>query len=159
MSAERKTPPCKTLAIAIREARSDDDMLQVSAIYERAGRAAFTWRPQDYFQAALFPLTARDETVFVAQFGRSIVGFLSFYREGNFVHSLYVDPDAQRLGVGRALVRHVRTIAGAPLSLKLDEPNREAIRFYEATGWERLDGPDDSGIDEAGIRWLRYRLP
>ncbi len=158
MSAERAGPACRTFSIAIREARSEQDLATVSAIYERSGRASFTWRPRDYFQAALFPLIAKDETIFVAEFGQSIVGFLSFYREGNFVHSLYVDPDAQGLGVGRALVRHVHTIAGAPLTLKLDEPNKAAIAFYEKTGWRRLGGPDDSGVDEAGITWLRYRL-
>ncbi len=73
------------------------------------------------------------------------------------MHCLYVDPDAQRLGVGRALVAHVRRIAGA-LTLKLDVPNRRAIQFYEATGWQRMTGLDDQGVDDAGISWARYRL-
>ncbi len=158
MSAQQKPPACRTLTITIREARSVDDVAVAGRIYERAGRAAFTWRPQDYFQASLLPALSKDETIWLAYFGDMPVGFLSLYREGHFVHSLYVDPDAQHLGVGTALVSHARAVVGRPLTLKLDAPNLAAIAFYEATGWKRLEGPDDSGADEAGVRWLRYRL-
>ena len=158
MSASLKPPPCKTLAIAIREAQSVDDVAAAGRIYERSGRHAFTWRPTDYFQANLLPALSKDETIWIAWFGDTAVGFLSFYREGHFVHSLYVDPEAQGLGVGRALVSHVRSLVEGPLTLKLDEPNAAAIAFYEATGWTRLNEPEDSGFDEAGVRWLRYRL-
>ena len=158
MSVQRKPPACRTLAIAIREAQSSADMAAAGRIYERAGRAAFTWRPPEYFQANLLSALSKDETIWLAVFGDTAVGFLSLYREGQFVHSLYVDPDAQGLGVGSALVAHVRALVGGPLTLKLDAPNEAAIAFYEATSWKKLDGPDDSGFDEAGIRWLRYRL-
>ena len=158
MSADRKPPACTTLTIAIREATSPDDIAAAARIYEHAGRAAFSWRPATYFQAGLFSLIAKDETIFLAEFGQSVVGFLSLYRAGRFVHSLYVDPEAQRLGVGRALIAHVRALVGSPLTLKLDAPNLAAIRFYESTGWYRLEGPEDSGVDDAGVRWLRYRL-
>jgi GNAT superfamily N-acetyltransferase len=158
VSADRKPVACSTLAISIREVQSSDDIAAAARIYERAGRAAFSWRPPGYFQANLLAALSKDETVWLAVFGGSAVGFLSLYREGQFVHSLYVDPDAQGLGVGSALVAHVHALVGGPLTLKLDAPNQAAIAFYEATGWRRLDGPDDSGVDEAGIRWLRYRL-
>jgi len=158
VSASPKPPPCKTLAIAIREAQSDDDLAAAGRIYERSGRHAFTWRPHEYFQANLLPALSKDETIWIAWYGETPVGFLSLYREGHFVHSLYVDPEAQGLGVGRALVSYVRALVGRPLTLKLDAPNMAAIAFYEATGWTRLDGPEDSGFDEAGVRWLRYRL-
>ncbi len=87
-----------------------------------------------------------------------LLGILSLFRPENFIHCLYVAPDAQRLGIGRALVDHVRKVVGAPLTLKLDVPNRRAIAFYEATGWERMTGLDDQGVDDFGIKWARYRL-
>ncbi len=129
-----------------------------AALYERSGRATFVWRPKAHFRAADFKRFAREEDVWLAFFGGSAVGVLSLYRSEGFVHSLYVDPDAQRLGVGRALVDRVRAEIAGPLTLKLDVPNEPAIAFYEATGWKRLTGPDDTGIDDAGVSWQRYRL-
>ncbi len=60
--------------------------------------------------------------------------------------------------MGRALVERIRSEVVGPLTLKLDAPNVAAIAFYEATGWHRLTGPDDTGEDEAGVTWQRYRL-
>ena len=90
--------------------------------------------------------------------GEALVGILSIFRPENFIHCLYVDPDAQRLGVGRALVAQLRREVGGAADLKLDVPNRRAIAFYEATGWERMTGLDDIGVDDSGISWARYRL-
>jgi ribosomal protein S18 acetylase RimI-like enzyme len=87
-----------------------------------------------------------------------LVGIVSLFAADNFIHCLYVDPDAQRLGVGRTLVAHLRKETGRALTLKLDTPNTEAIAFYEATGWTRMNGPDDFGVDAFGVSWARYRL-
>jgi GNAT superfamily N-acetyltransferase len=151
-------PACSTLSLTLRTARTAAEVADAAALYVRSGRAAFTWRPPEHFQAADFKLFAQDEEVWLALLGEAPVGILSIYRPENFIHCLYVDPDAQRLGVGRALVAHIRRIAGAPLTLKLDVPNRRAIQFYEATGWQRMTGLDDQGVDDAGISWARYRL-
>jgi GNAT superfamily N-acetyltransferase len=151
-------PICSTLSLTIRMARNAADIDAAAAIYQRSGGAAFTWRPRDHFRAEDFKLFALDEDVWLAFMGEAPVGILSLMREENFIHCLYVDPDAQGLGVGRALVAHVRRAVGQPLTLKLDLPNRRAIAFYEKTGWERLTGLDDQGVDDMGIKWARYRL-
>ncbi|HJW40060.1 MAG TPA: GNAT family N-acetyltransferase [Rhizomicrobium sp.] len=151
-------PICSTLSLTIRTARDVAEIDEAAALYLRSGGAAFTWRLPGHFRAEDFKMFALDEEVWLALMGDALVGTLSILREENFVHCLYVDPDAQGLGVGRALVRHVRSLAGGPLTLKLDVPNRSAIRFYEATGWERMTGLDDQGVDDVGIRWARYRL-
>lgn len=127
-------------------------------LYVRSGTAAFTWRPAGYFQAQDFLRFAAEEEVWLALMGEAVVGILSLFRSENFIHCLYVDPDAQRLGIGKALVAHLRKETARPLTLKLDTPNRAAIAFYEATGWRRMTGPDDFGVDEFGISWARYRL-
>ncbi len=151
-------PVCSTLSLAIRTARGAEEIDAAAALYVRSGRAAFTWRPSDHFRAEDFRMFALDEEVWLAVMGETVVGILSLFREENFIHCLYVDPDAQRLGIGRALVARVRKIVDAPLTLKLYVPNRLAIAFYEATGWQRLTGLDDQGVDDAGITWARYRL-
>ena len=149
---------CSSLSLTIRTARGAAEIADAAALYVRSGTAAFTWRPDGHFQAVDFKRFAEEEEVWLALIGEVLVGILSLFRPENFIHCLYVDPDAQRLGVGKALVAHVRTAVGAPLTLKLDVPNRRAIAFYEATGWERMTGLDDQGVDDAGIKWARYRL-
>jgi GNAT superfamily N-acetyltransferase len=151
-------PICSTLTLTIRTAQTAAEIDDAAALYVRSGSAAFTWRPENHFRAEDFAMFALDEEVWLALMGSALVGILSIFRPENFIHCLYVDPDAQGLGVGRALVEHVRRVVGEPLTLKLDVPNRKAIAFYEATGWERLTGLDDQGVDDAGITWARYRL-
>lgn len=151
-------PVCSTLSLAIRPARSVAEIEDAAALYVRSGRAAFAWRPPHHFRAEDFRMFALDEEVWLALMGDALVGILSIFRPERFVHCLYVDPDAQGLGVGRALVDHVRRAAGASLTLKLDVPNRKAIAFYEATGWSRMTGLDDQGADADGVTWARYRL-
>lgn len=152
-------PVCTTLSLVIRTARTASEIEDAAALYVRSGTAAFTWRPEGHFQAQDFRKFAQDEEVWLALMGEALVGILAIFRPENFIHCLYVDPDAQRLGVARALVGHVRRVVGGPLTLKLDLPNRGAIAFYEATGWSRMTGLDDQGVDGGGITWARYRLP
>ena len=151
-------PACSSLSLTIRTAKTAAEIDEAAELYVRSGRAAFTWRSDDHFRAEDFRMFALDEEVWLARMGGAPVGMLSIFRAENFVHCLYVDPDAQRLGIGRALVEHVRRVTGEPLTLKLDMPNRKAIDFYEATGWERMTGLDDQGVDDFGITWARYRL-
>ena len=149
---------CSTLSLTVRTVRGAAEIADAAALYVRSGTAAFSWRPDGHFLAADFTRFAEEEEVWLALMGDALVGILSLFRPENFIHCLYVDPTAQRLGVGKALVAHVRKVVAAPLTLKLDVPNRRAIAFYEATGWERMTGLDDQGVDDAGIKWARYRL-
>ena len=151
-------PVCSTLTLTIAIAKTVAEIDEAAALYVRSGSAAFTWRPPGHFRPEDFAMFALDEEVWLARMGSALVGILSIFRPENFIHCLYVDPDAQGLGVGRALVAHVRRDIGQPLTLKLDVPNRKAIAFYEATGWERMTGLDDQGVDDFGITWARYRL-
>ena len=154
-----RRPACSTLSITIGLAHNAAEIVEAARLYVRSGSAAFTWRPPGHFRIEDFRMFALDEEVWLARMGEALVGTLTFFRAFNFIHCLYIDPDAQGLGVGRALVEHVRhTAGGALLTLKLDLPNRKAIAFYEATGWSRMTGLDDQGVDEAGISWARYRL-
>ena len=150
--------PCRSLTLTIRKVRNAEEVAAAAELYERSGTAAFTWRPHGYFQAEDFKYFAEEEDVWLALAGEALVGILSLYAADNFIHCLYVDPDAQRLGVGRSLVDHLRKETGRPMTLKLDTPNLAAIAFYEATGWSRMTGPDDFGVDAFGVSWERYRL-
>ncbi len=151
MSASHLTKAvCKTLPVKIRSAEPDESNA-CAALYERAGNDAFTWRPKNWFKAEDFLAHARNEEVYIAVAHGAILGILAFFRPSNFIHSLYVDPDAQGFGIGTALITAAEKIADGPLSLKVDEPNTRARNFYERLGF-RAAG--ETGVD-AGIRWLR----
>ena len=127
-------PICSTLALTIRKARNAAEVVDAANLYVRSGTAAFSWRPVGYFNAEDFIRFAEEEEVWMALMGDALVGILSLFRPENFVHCLYVDPDAQRLGVGRSLVVQLRRETGEPLTLKLDTPNKNAIAFDNQNG-------------------------
>ena len=151
-------PVCRTRTLTIRKAANGAELADAAALYERVGTAAFTWRPAGYFKARDFVDFAQEEEVWLALLGDALVGVLSFFGAKNFIHCLYVDSDAQRLGVGRSLVEHLRKQTAGTMTLKLDTPNNAAIDFYESTGWTPMSGPEDFGTDMYGVSWARYRL-
>src|SRR5258706_3826366 len=120
-------PVCNTLSLTIRRAAGASDIAEAAALYVRSGTAAFTWRPPGYFSAEDFTRFADEEEVWLALMGEALVGILSLFRAENFIHCLYVDPDAQGLGVGRSLVAHLRSETGGPLSPKVAKPDKAAI--------------------------------
>jgi ribosomal protein S18 acetylase RimI-like enzyme len=145
MSAARRPPACRTLSLSIRRARSDE-IAACAALYERVGRATFTWRPESWFRAADFLRFATEETVYLAESNGQMLGILSLYRPESFVHCLYIDMPAQGLGVGTALLAYAAREAPGQLSLKVDEPNRRAVAFYKALGFVERESGDDHGI-------------
>ena len=141
---------CNALDVTIRRARADE-LKACAELYQRAGAAAFKWRPKNWFKARDFLRFAEEEEVTVAVSRGAILGILSFFRPHNFIHCLYVDPAAQGFGVGSALVKAADDFADAALSLKVDEPNAEARAFYAIHGFVETG---ESGLDQ-GVRWLR----
>jgi len=141
---------CNALDIVIRRARADE-LEAAAALYERSGNDAFKWRPKNFFRAREFLRFAADEEVYLAVSRGALLGILSFFRPHNFIHCLYVEPAAQRFGIGSALIKAAEGFADGPLSLKVDEPNVKARAFYAK---HRFVETGDSGVDQ-GVRWLR----
>jgi GNAT superfamily N-acetyltransferase len=72
-------------------------------------------------------------------------------RNGLLLHGLYVAPESQRAGVGRALVRVVlQAAAAAGHAGILVRAQRDAEGFFEDQGFERLPASDK---DYAGRFW------
>lgn len=65
-----------------------------------------------------------------------VVGFLSLI--GNEVGAIFVDPDVQGRGIGRALIDHAREVRPY-LELDVFEANSIGRRFYEASGFEFVE--------------------
>lgn len=70
-----------------------------------------------------------------------ILGFIGLM--DHFIGGLFVDPDAQRGGAGRALVRHALGLKGS-LELDVYAANEGACSFYRSLGFvETGRRPDD----------------
>jgi ribosomal protein S18 acetylase RimI-like enzyme len=90
----------------------------------------------------------RPEDVLVAERDGTVVGWAKIEHPTPFpstdhvwtITGLAVDPDAQRGGVGRALVEalaeEARTRGARRLTLRVFAPNERAWRLYESCGFE-----------------------
>ena len=142
--------------ISIRRARASE-IPACAVLYERVGRAAFIWRPKEYFERKNFLRHSLSEEIYVAVRGGKILGLLAFRRPENFIHHFYVARRAQGKGIGTRLLAFVRRKSKGPLELKVDAANKSASAFYESRGFRRAKGRDATGLDW-GKRWWRYRL-
>jgi len=68
---------------------------------------------------------------YVFEQGGQVEGFISLV--GERVCALFVAPEAQGRGIGKALLEHAKTLKGR-LSLKVYRDNKKATRFYERSG-------------------------
>jgi ribosomal protein S18 acetylase RimI-like enzyme len=103
----------------------------------------------DYMLARMYDLAVlRDELASGVNFQRALVnsalrGFASFERgarPGEFkLHKLYVHPDWQHRGVGRALLaaveQQVSRAGGTHLKLNVNKRNERAIAMYRRRGF------------------------
>jgi GNAT superfamily N-acetyltransferase len=75
--------------------------------------------------------------VWVTEFGSKVIGWVEV--SGAMIESLYVRPDAARLGVGSSLLTHAEghiRDAGASIAYLDASPNAEA--FYARRGYRRV---------------------
>ena len=127
------------------------DRARCAEIYVAARRVAFPWVPAENFSPDDFIRDTADEQIAVAERSTNgaeaeILGFVSVFLSGRFIHHLYVDPDRRRAGVGRLLVRHAIGLRRGPWRLKCVVANTPAMAFYRSEGWvEEGRGSDDLG--------------
>jgi len=147
--------------IAIRRATADD-IETIATIHIACWRAAYRGILPDAHLDAL-DLDERigrwrkwiDGNVFVAMDDDRIIGF-SRVKDGEISH-VYVDPNHQRSGAGRLLLRAVVDASGGHASLWVLEDNHPARAFYEAQGFvhdgRRKTDPQFLGNDAAELHY------
>jgi GNAT superfamily N-acetyltransferase len=140
-------------SLAIREASRDDTALLLAMIreladYERA--AAQVTGTEQQLDAALFGARPAAEAV-IASSRQEPLGFALFYPtfstwqclRGLWLEDLYVRPQGRGLGVGRALLGHLASLAVRRGYGRVEWSalhwNAPAIGFYERLGAERLN--------------------
>lgn len=89
-------------------------------------------------------LTSRD--VWVAESGGTIVGFANL--TATWLDGLYVEPGAQRGGIGSTLVDLAKSLRPEGFGLWVFEVNEPARAFYRRHGFVELERTDGSANEE-----------
>ena len=123
------------LLVMLRE-YTDDDLDELLDVWHRASLVAHSFFSEDFLeverrQIADHWLPLADTMVYETE-GR-VVGFLALI--GNEVGAVFVDPDRQGHGIGRALMENARDRRPF-LELNVFEANSIGRRFYDAYGFE-----------------------
>lgn len=117
-----------------------------------AARAAMTYLPalhsDDETRAFIAHVVATQEVWITVTSDNRVTGFAAIRDEDEKISldHLYIAPFAQRLGLGAALLTHVKTQRPQGFSLWTFEQNHGARRFYEAHGLSlarKTDGRDN----------------
>lgn len=124
------------------------DADQLTALHLLARSAAMPWLVSPYDRATtrrwMEHVVLTGQRVRTAHRAERLVGFAALHEA--WLEQLYVHPDEQDRGVGRALVHDAKRISPAGLSLRVFTRNTRARRFYEAAGFtlsEQTDGSDN----------------
>jgi ribosomal protein S18 acetylase RimI-like enzyme len=89
----------------------------------------FFYEDQDYFRDHIL----EESHVFVVENDRRPIAFMAM--KGEFVDQLYVHPDCQNQGVGKALLDLARKISPEHVWLYTLQINLNAREFYEKNGF------------------------
>ncbi len=118
---------------------TEKDLSELLDVWYRASLIAHSYLSEEFFEAERHQIAehwlAIAETIVYEIDGR-VVGFLALI--GTEVGAVFVDPDYQGRGIGRALMDHAR--ASRPfLELNVFGANTIGRRFYDAYGFELVD--------------------
>ena len=107
-----------------------------------------------YFRDRLLP----NNQVWVAETDRRPVAFMAI--KDDFIDHLFVAPGFWRMGIGRALLTHARTLSPQRLRLFTLQINVNARAFYEKNGFTILKfGVSPAPESEPDVEYLWLNTP
>ncbi|HEV2080353.1 MAG TPA: GNAT family N-acetyltransferase [Allosphingosinicella sp.] len=80
-----------------------------------------------------------DWHLYVALRDEHVVGMLALKPQLAVLDQIFVAPDEQGRGVGRAMLDLAKQLMPSGFTLRMDAANNQARRFYEAQGLTKLD--------------------
>jgi GNAT superfamily N-acetyltransferase len=136
--------------VRLREA-APGDADELTGLYRRARAEAMPWLAVPHDEAStrwwIEHLLLPSHRVRVADRGSGRpVGFAAVDRD--WLRQLYVHPDHQHAGVGRALLDDAKRVRPGGLTLHVFTRNAHARRFYETAGFLLVEQSDGSTNEE-----------
>lgn len=107
-------------------------------LYLASRLATFTWLDTGAYKLSDFERDTEGEAIWVAVESDEVVGFVSVWEPGCFVHHLFVSPEHLYKGIGSKLINVVKQ-RYAHLSLKCLTQNSDAIAFYHSQDFEVVE--------------------
>lgn len=145
----------RNVELSIRAYDEAADLQTLSAIWFDASLRAHPFIGEERLREQ----RAEVETIYlpmaetwVACHGEETVGFISLL--GTFIGGLFVAPERQGLGAGRALVDHALKRKGE-LDLEVYTANTQAYGFYRRLGFEELSR---RAVDDEGLPFENARM-
>lgn len=138
----------KHVDLSIRAYEQATDLQKLSAIWFDASVRAHPFigeRRLKEQRVAVETIYLPTAETWVACYRQEPVGFISLL--GSFIGGLFVAPQRQGLGAGRALVFHALGLKGE-LCLEVYTANAQALGFYKSLGFEEISrrAQDDEGL-------------
>jgi ribosomal protein S18 acetylase RimI-like enzyme len=136
----------KSVPWIIRPARErDTDIL--AEIYLSVRRRTFLWVDPGKFHIEDFVGQTQGERIFVCEDERgTVAGFMALWEPDDFIHMLYILPEFQGRGAGKALLAALPEWPERRYRLKCLVNNTRAMAFYRALGFEITgDGSSPEG--------------
>ena len=131
---------------------TDEDLGELLEVWYRASLVAHSFLSEEFFETERRQIAEHwlpiAETAVCETEGR-VVGFLSLI--DNEVGAIFVDPDYQGRGIGRALMDAARD-SRPFLELSVFEANCIGRRFYDAYGFELVDRQANEATGEPELR-------
>jgi len=135
------------------------DAPAVAAVHLRARADAMPWLPQlhsdEQTRTWVRDVLLVSQRVTVAEDGGAVAAY-SATSDGWLEH-LYVLPEAQGRGYGRALLERAQDESDGSLRLRVFERNARARAFYAAAGWREVarGTGNEEGLPDLTLAWHR----
>ncbi|HDL7749750.1 TPA: GNAT family N-acetyltransferase [Yersinia enterocolitica] len=145
------------MSIQIRQYQESDRPL-LRTLYLASRQTAFSWLDGEHFRLEDFDRSTLGETILVAIDGDDHLGFASIFMAESFLHNLFVDPKAQHLGVGKALLLAAQQLFTSHGSLKCLAKNQQAMAFYRKQNWVAISSGKSNDGDYILMHWHNEKV-
>lgn len=142
----------------------ETEMEEVLQLWRKTCAATYhflqTSHTEEEDHAYFTTVIAAKNQIWVAELEGKIAGFLAI-RE-NHLDRLYVAPKLQRIGIGRALLDHAKTLSPVGLTLCTHQKNTAARQFYEVQGFVAVRfgiSPAPENEPDVEYRWEPINRP
>lgn len=119
--------------------KNKNHIADLQRIFLEVRQKTFYWLDTQNYHLIDFDYETQGEFVLVALFDNKVVGFISLWLPGNFIHHFYIDDEFQQHKIGTKLLEEAIQIMKTPITLKCLEKNIRAIEFYKKRGFIATD--------------------